>query len=366
MRSMASSTSAIDSVRTFPTSMLIAAASSSLRSPMSCSVARRTARRSPYGTRRHSRCAACPASTASATTSAPSYARLARCRRREGSSRSNPSPTARSRPPPRCSSGSGSRSRASASAASNARSSSALRDPVVYVSRVAIAGIASHAMALRSLFVAALQTAGVPGDPQATLAQFERNVHALRETFEGLELVVAPELHLMALPPLLEENGASPLDLAIDIPGDLTEQLGALARETGLWLVPGSVYERTGGGAANTAGVLSPAGGPPAAGAPNTAVGLSPAGELVASYRKCFPWQPYETTQPGTRTVCFDIDGVGRFGLAICHDGAFPEVFRSLAWHGAEAIFQVTLTDTSDRDMETVVVRANAYMNQVA
>ena len=58
-------------------------------------------------------------------------------------------------------------------------------------------------MAGRSLFVAGTQTAGVPGEPQATLEQFERNVRALRETFDGLQLVVAPELHLMALPPLL-------------------------------------------------------------------------------------------------------------------------------------------------------------------
>jgi formamidase len=204
-------------------------------------------------------------------------------------------------------------------------------------------------MAGRSLFVAALQTAGVPGDPQATLAQFERNVRALRETFDGLQLVVAPELHLMALPPLLEEDDdASPQSLAVDVPGELTERLAALARETGLWLIPGSVYERAGDAIANTAFVLSPA------------------GDLVTSYRKCFPWQPYETTQPGTKTVCFDIDGVGRFGIAICHDGAFPEVFRSLAWQGAEAIFQVTLTGTSDREAETVVARANAIVNQVA
>ena len=200
----------------------------------------------------------------------------------------------------------------------------------------------------RSLFVAALQTAGVPGDREATLGQLERNVRALRSTFDGLQLVVAPELHLMALPPLLEEEDASPRDLAVDVPGELTERLGALARETGLWLVPGSVYERAGDAVANTAVVLSPN------------------GELVASYRKCFPWQPYETTQPGTQTVCFDIAGVGRFGLAICHDGAFPEIFRSLAWQGAEAIFQLTLTGTSDRDVETVVARANAYVNQVA
>jgi formamidase len=200
----------------------------------------------------------------------------------------------------------------------------------------------------RSLFVAGLQSAGVPGDPAATLERFERDVRTLRSTFDGLELVVAPELHLMALLPLLGEPGSSESELAIDVPSDLTERLGGLARETGLWLLPGSVYERVEGGVANTALVLSPA------------------GDLVARYRKCFPWQPYETSVPGTQTVCFDIDGVGRFGLAICHDGVFPEIFRSLAWQGAEAIFQVTLTDTSDRDMETVVVRANAYVNQVA
>ena len=87
----------------------------------------------------------------------------------------------------------------------------------------------------------------------------------------------------MALPPLLEEGGASERELAVDVPGELTERLGALARETGLWLIPGSVYERAGDGVANTALVLSPA------------------GELVASYRKCFPWQPYETSVPGTQ-----------------------------------------------------------------
>jgi formamidase len=204
-------------------------------------------------------------------------------------------------------------------------------------------------MAGRSLFVAALQTAGVPGDPTATLEQFERHARALRSTFDGLQLVLAPELHLMALTSLLDADGfPTDEELAVDVPGELTERLGALARETGLWLVPGSVFERVDGGVANTALVLSPG------------------GELVASYRKCFPWQPYETSRPGTQTVCFDIEGVGRFGLAICHDGAFPEIFRSLAWQGAEAIFQLVLTETSDRDAETVIARASAIVNQVA
>jgi formamidase len=203
-------------------------------------------------------------------------------------------------------------------------------------------------MAGRSLFVAALQTAGVPGEPAATLAQFERDVRALKETFQGLDLVVAPELHLMALQRLVEGDAVPPGELAVDVPGELTDRLSVLARETGLWLIPGTVFERVGEAVANTAVVLSPT------------------GELVASYRKCFPWQPYETTQPGRRTVCFDIEGVGRFGIAICHDGAFPEIFRSLAWQGAEAIFQLVLTETSDREAETVIARASAIVNQVA
>jgi formamidase len=164
---------------------------------------------------------------------------------------------------------------------------------------------------------------------------------------DGVQLVVAPELHLMALPPMLDAMDGTAADRAVEIPGQLTERLGALARDTGLWLVPGSVYERANEGVYNTAVVLSPD------------------GELVATYRKCFPWQPYETSLPGHEVVGFEIEGAGRLGLAICHDGVFPEVFRQLTWDGAEAILQVSLTSTSDRDAEIVVARANAIVNQV-
>jgi predicted amidohydrolase len=198
----------------------------------------------------------------------------------------------------------------------------------------------------RSLLVAGLQIAGIPNDPAATLDVFERQVQSLASMLDGVQLAVAPELHLMALPPLLEDEGR-PEDRAVPIPGPLTERLGDLARETGLWLLPGSVYEQADEGVYNTALVFSPA------------------GELVTSYRKCFPWQPYETTLPGREVVGFEIEGVGRVGLAICHDGVFPEVFRQLTWDGAEAIVQVSLTPTSDRATEIVVARANAYVNQV-
>jgi formamidase len=203
--------------------------------------------------------------------------------------------------------------------------------------------------AVRTLTVAGLQTAPVPCDPDATLARFEEDVRALRDTFREVELVVAPELLLAGAGHVLREPEGYAAAVAVDVPGPLTDRLGRLAAETGLWLVPGSVYERAAGGAVR-----------------NTALVLSPAGELVCAYRKCFPWQPFEATEPGTELLTFDIPGKCRVGLAICYDGAFPEVARQLAWWGAELLVQPVLTGTADRESEVVVARATAIVNQMA
>jgi formamidase len=200
---------------------------------------------------------------------------------------------------------------------------------------------------MRLLSIVALQMEPVAGDLESTVARFEHRVRVLRETFRSVQLVVAPELHLSAVGGLFDEAPGHADRVAVPVPGPLTERLAALARETGLWLVPGSLYERDG------------------ADVHNTAVVLSPSGELVTTYRKCFPWQPYEASVPGRRLVTFDIEDVGRVGLAICHDGAFPEVFRALAWSGAEVVLQPTLTTTIDREAEVVLARANAIANQL-
>src|SRR3954454_22183188 len=157
-----------------------------------------------------------------------------------------------------------------------------------------------------------------------------------------------PELHLSAPPPLLDEQQGYPDEVATEIPGPLTDSLGEIARDCGLWIVPGSVYERAGDGRIhNPAGVLSPE------------------GELAARYRKVFPWQPHESCAPGDEFVTFEIPEIGRVGLAICYDGNFPETFRQLAWMGAEVVLQPTLTTTSDRNAELVMARANAIFNQL-
>jgi formamidase len=201
---------------------------------------------------------------------------------------------------------------------------------------------------VRTLTVAALQTAPVELDPAATIERFEADVEAIRDTFGEVQLVIAPEAFLSAVGHVLREPKGYPEQVAIDIPGPETDRICALAKATGLWLVPGSVYERDPDGVRNTAFVASPD------------------GELVCVYRKCFPWQPYETSRPGTELMTFDIPEIGRMGLAICYDGTFPEVPRQLAWWGAEVMLQPMLTSTADRDGEVAIARATAIVNQMA
>ena len=201
---------------------------------------------------------------------------------------------------------------------------------------------------MRLLSIAGVQTSPVFGDPEATLHRMAERVARVRAVVPRVQLVMFPELYLPALPPLLEPHGESPAELAVDVPGPLTERLGEIARDNGVWLVPGSVYERGEGD-----------------GIHNTCLVLSPEGELAASYRKVFPWQPHESSAPGDRFTTFDVPDVGRIGLSICYDGSFPETCRQLAWMGAEVVLQPTLTTTSDRNQELVMARANAIFNQL-
>src|SRR4029079_13981928 len=163
---------------------------------------------------------------------------------------------------------------------------------------------------MRTLSVAALQTAPVAHDPAATLALFGERLAGVRAVVPGVDLVLAPELHLSGQPGLLEEQAGYPDEVAVTIPGELTDDLSSLAAEHRVWLVPGSVFELAADGRLH-----------------NTALAFSPDGDLVARYRKVFPWQPHEECAPGDGFVTFDIPDVGRIGLAICYDGNFPEAF---------------------------------------
>lgn len=132
-----------------------------------------------------------------------------------------------------------------------------------------------------------------------------------------------------------------------EIPGDFEREMQACAKKHGIWLLPGSVFERVGEQIYNNASVIDPE------------------GNVVTRYRKMFPFYPYEVgVTPGKEFCVFDVPDVGRFGVSICYDMWFPETVRTLVVMGAEVILHPTLTGTIDREVEPSIARAMATVNQ--
>lgn len=134
---------------------------------------------------------------------------------------------------------------------------------------------------------------------------------------------------------------------AQEMPGPAEETFCEMAKQHGIWLIPGSMFERAGDRIYNTAPVIDPQ------------------GNVVTRYRKMFPFRPYERgISGGEEFAVFDVPDIGRFGVSICYDMWFPETTRTLVSMGAEVILHPTLTDTLDREIELSISRTNAAINQ--
>jgi predicted amidohydrolase len=182
--------------------------------------------------------------------------------------------------------------------------------------------------------IAGLQLDLAPGD---NLDRIVREVAQVARRFPWVRMVLLGELCGFGV------NTAH----AQCLPGDAEEILRGAARDSGVWLIPGSLYERDGDTVYNTTPVIDPD------------------GKVVARYRKMFPFAPYERgVAPGGEFVVFDVPGAGRFGVSICYDMWFPETTRSLVALGAEVILHPTLTNTVDREAELAIARASATINQ--
>lgn len=195
----------------------------------------------------------------------------------------------------------------------------------------------------RHIRIAAVQAAPHPiGTP---LDAFEREVGELVAEHRP-DLVVYPELHLFGADNAdPDAQNARLREGAVDV-DEFVAPLQALARELGIWLLPGSLVERADGDPFNTA------------------VLLAPSGEIAGRYRKVFPWRPSEPYASGERFEVVDLPGLGRVGISICYDAWWPEVTRHLAWMGAEVVLNIVKTTTPDRKQELVLAQANAIVNQ--
>ncbi|MGI9221607.1 MAG: carbon-nitrogen hydrolase family protein [Woeseiaceae bacterium] len=183
--------------------------------------------------------------------------------------------------------------------------------------------------------IAGLQLEASNGDNSTSISA---EIDAVMSSFPWLEMVVLPELSACGA----DRNLAEPM------PGPREKFFSEIARKHSIWLIPGSLHEQDGDRIYNTVPVINPD------------------GEVIARYRKQFPWMPYEEgISPGEEFVVFDVPNVGRFGVSNCYDMWFPETIRAMTWMGAEVILHPSLTSTQDRNAEIAMIRAHGAQNQV-
>jgi deaminated glutathione amidase len=162
-------------------------------------------------------------------------------------------------------------------------------------------------------------------------------IDAVHRRYPWVQMVLLGELH--AFGPRTQNAEA--------LPSQIERRFCDAARRNRIWLIPGSLYERSGDAVYNTAPVIAPD------------------GSVVCRYRKMYPFLPYEKdVAAGCEPCVFEVPGVARFGVSICYDMWFPEAVRALACQGAEVILHPSLTNTIDRDVELSIARANAAINQ--
>lgn len=172
---------------------------------------------------------------------------------------------------------------------------------------------------------------------RSNLEEMERRLDLLIHLYPWVEMVVFSEL---------AADGPN-LAAAQSMGGPNEQAFSRMAQKHSVWLVPGGFFEKKDGRIYNMTPVLNPK------------------GEIVARYRKMFPFQPYEDgTTPGEEFCVFDVPKVGRFGLSICYDLWFPEVTRTLTTMGAEVIINPTLAHFIDRPADLAIAQATGAMFQ--
>ncbi len=193
-------------------------------------------------------------------------------------------------------------------------------------------------------------------DVQANRKHLEENI--ARAAAMGAELVVLQELHdsLYFCQVEITDN----FDLAVSIPGPVTEHYASLAKQHGIVLVT-SLFEK------RAAGLYH-----------NTAVVFEKDGSIAGRYRKMhIPDDPayYEKFYftPGDLGFHPIQTSVGRLGVQVCWDQWYPEGARLMALQGADMLIYPTAigfesTDTPDeqarqREAWITVQRGHAVAN---
>ncbi len=157
----------------------------------------------------------------------------------------------------------------------------------------------------------------VAADTTENLRYLQEQLDHLMSTYHRPELVVGVEC--------LQTYTPEPLD------GPVSDFFADLARQYGIYFIPGTVYEEN---EALPSGFCY-----------NSAPVYNPQGERIAVYRKMAPWRPSEAyAAPGREYVVFEIpEKQTKIGIQICYDLNFPEISRNETLMGAEVLVKLTM-----------------------
>ena len=199
----------------------------------------------------------------------------------------------------------------------------------------------------RCLNIGMIQSGDTAMDFETCLARVRKDVDELMAGMNVPELIVGVE---MAIGRYWSEDetqmGGDP------IPGKVTEELSSIAKEYGIYFMPGSMIE-----AAEKDGekVIY-----------NSIPIFGPDGELIDVYRKICPYYPVESDfTPGEQYVTFDIKEKDiKIGVLNCHDWCFPEISRNLALMGAEILIKPAIDPEGLYDVCKSIAPTRAFENQ--
>lgn len=172
-------------------------------------------------------------------------------------------------------------------------------------------------------FIAACVQTTSTSDTHATMAAVGDLIRRARDA--GADFISTPEVVSMLGPRKDVLANAQTMDNH-----DGIAAFASLAKETGAWLLAGSMVVRLKAGEDRLA---------------NRSMLFSPAGQIMATYDKIHmfdvdleggeSYRESSTYQPGDRSVLTDLPW-GKLGMTVCYDMRFPYLYRDLAQAGAD------------------------------
>ncbi len=180
-----------------------------------------------------------------------------------------------------------------------------------------------------------------------TRANLERAEELLAELSNRVQIACLPEMFNTGYN--RDGLGERIFELAEEVPGRTTKELGRIARELKLAIVAG----------------VSEKGGVEGKSVYDTVVLIDREGDLVGRYRKTHLYPDEKRYfSSGDEIPVFQLGG-SQVGVAICFEHAFPQVFATLALSGAQVVFNPSAVPMGFGYLQDLRTRARAQDNQI-